>query len=481
MRSVSDSEIQVDVEIDVEMDVVVAGAGAAGLAAALAAADGGATVALLEASATFRSGSNTSMSTSMIPVGGSRWQRDSGIDDDTPQLLYDDVMAKSKDAAEPVVTRALVDVGNELAEWMADDCGVPLELLVDAEFPGHSRKRHLCVADRAGRTLHRHLLEAVDRRDAITMVVPLRVVDLEPLAEGWPVVGGWRVTALAPDGAEQVITAASVVLATNGFGANPGRLARHIPEIADALYFGGDHSLGDALDIGERLDADVSFLDAYQGHGSVATPHGVLFTWTTMMNGAYLVNSHGRRFGDESTGYSEFAVQVIDQPGSVAWVVYDRSVHEAALPFADYQQLVEAGGIRWASDATEVGELIGCDPEVFRETARDVERYTETTSADPLGRTTWPRPLAPPYAVVKVTGALFHTQGGLSVDASARVLRGGEPIPGLYAAGGAAAGISGHGSAGYLSGNGLLSALGLGYLAGRAITGRETTGRVTTG
>jgi len=46
------------------------------------------------------------------------------------------------------------------------------------------------------------------------------------------------------------------------------------------------------------------------------------------------------------------------------------------------------------------------------------------------------------------------------------VLRSGAPINGLYAAGGAAVGISGHGAAGYLAGNGLLSALGLGYLAG---------------
>jgi fumarate reductase flavoprotein subunit len=73
-------------------------------------------------------------------------------------------------------------------------------------------------------------------------------------------------------------------------------------------------------------------------------------------------------------------------------------------------------------------------------------------------------------AVVKVTGALFHTQGGLSVNGDANVLRDGEPIPGLYAAGGAAAGISGNGAAGYLSGNGLLAALGLGFIAGRTIT-----------
>ena len=46
-----------------EVDVVVAGAGAAGLAAALSAADAGLSVALFEASETFRTGNNTSMST----------------------------------------------------------------------------------------------------------------------------------------------------------------------------------------------------------------------------------------------------------------------------------------------------------------------------------------------------------------------------------------------------------------------------------
>jgi fumarate reductase flavoprotein subunit len=66
--------------------------------------------------------------------------------------------------------------------------------------------------------------------------------------------------------------------------------------------------------------------------------------------------------------------------------------------------------------------------------------------------------------------ALFHTQGGLLVDDSARVTRErGGVVPGLWAAGGAAAGISGSdGSKGYVSGNGLLSALGLGLIAGRS-------------
>ena len=78
------------------------------------------------------------------------------------------------------------------------------------------------------------------------------------------------------------------------------------------------------------------------------------------------------------------------------------------------------------------------------------------------------RPLAPPYCAVRVTGALFHTQGGLVVDTRARVLRpDGTPLPNLLAAGGAACGVSGSQASGYLSGNGLLAAVGLGYTAGR--------------
>ena len=448
---------------ELETDVVVAGAGAAGLAAASTAADGGATVALLEPSSTFRQGSNTSMSTSMIPVGGSRWQEEIGIDGDSPDILYQDIMAKTKGTADPVLARALVDVGRDLSEFLADDCKVPLELLTDAVFPGHTYKRHLCVHDRAGRTLHRHLLEAAEQRGNITMVVPLRLVDLIEIDDGW------KIKAESPDGTEQEIITGSVVLATNGFGANAERVARHIPEVVDGLYFGGDHSLGDALEIGEKLGADVGFLDAYQGHGSVATPHGVLITWTTMMNGAFLVNANGERFGDETTGYSEFAVKVIVQPEAQAWMIYDKAVHEKALPFADYQQMVESGGIRWTDDIAGLASLIGCDEAAISATLEGIANFGSGAAVDPLGRTLWPHDLESPFTAIKVTGALFHTQGGLSVNEHANVLRGGKTIPGLYAAGGAAIGISGNGASGYLSGNGLLGALGLGYLAGRAI------------
>lgn len=94
--------------------------------------------------------------------------------------------------------------------------------------------------------------------------------------------------------------------------------------------------------------------------------------------------------------------------------------------------------------------------------------YAAGRAADPFGRDFTAKPaLTPPFRAVKVTGALFHTQGGLAIDGAARVLRpDGTALPNLFAAGGAACGVSGAHVWGYLSGNGLLAAIGLGRLAG---------------
>jgi fumarate reductase flavoprotein subunit len=81
------------------------------------------------------------------------------------------------------------------------------------------------------------------------------------------------------------------------------------------------------------------------------------------------------------------------------------------------------------------------------------------------------RQLHAPFHAVRVTGALFHTQGGLDIDANTHVLReDGTPLPNLLAAGGAARGVSGNAVWGYLSGNGLLSAVAGGHIAAQTAT-----------
>ncbi len=445
-----------------DADVAVAGGGAAGLAAALAAAESGRNVILLEAKETFRHGSNTAMSTSMVPAGGSRWQVAQGIDD-SPALFLNDILGKTHGEADTDVAIALTSVAPELVAWMADALAVPFELVTDFRYPGHSRDRCHALADRSGRSLHRLLLRAAAAQPRITLAVPMRLADVNLGADG--TVNGCEVE--APDGARESIATPALVLATNGFGANRDMVGHYLPEIAKGVYHGGDGSLGDAIRIGERHGLDLAFLDAYQGHGSLASPHGVLLTWATVMHGAILVNQDGKRFGNETDGYSEYAARTLAQPSGIAWMVFDDRIDAACRAFADYQDVLSSQAVRRANDVSELASIIGAEAGTLAATMVSADHAAQGRSVDPFGRTEWSDGLRPPYSAVRVTGALFHTQGGLRVDGFARVLRAGEPVLGLYAAGGAAAGISGHGAAGYLAGNGLLSALGLGYLAGR--------------
>jgi fumarate reductase flavoprotein subunit len=445
-----------------DVDVIVAGAGAAGFAAALRAAQEGASVLLAEASATYDQGSNTSMSTSMIPAGGSRWQAALDVED-SPELFREDIRRKTKGAANPTVLHALTEVAPELVAWLADRCDVPLDLVTDFRYPGHSTDRCHAVADRSGRTLLRYLSGTLKRLPEATFVAPLRLDDV--LVEDGAVIGARLLT---PDGGvEEVRSRSGVVLATNGYGADPDLVRRFVPEIAEGVYHGGDGSRGDALRIGEQVGAGWAQLDAYQGHGALATPHNVLLTWAAVMHGAIIINADGERFDDETIGYSEFGARVLAQPGRIAWVVFDERIHDACQPFRDYQDLLAQGAVRWVDDVAALASIVGAPDDALERTLSAADASARGVAGDVFGRTDFAAPLRSPYAAVRVTGALFHTQGGLLVDGDARVLTPDlAPIPGLYAAGGAAVGMSGGGAAGYLAGNGLLAALGLGYLAG---------------
>ena len=447
---------------DVDYDVVVAGAGGAGAAAALTVADAGKSVLLLDHLATFRRGCNTYMSTSMIPAAGTRWQIAAGVDD-APDVFYEDIMRKTKGRAYPVLADALTRCGPALVEWLADTQGLPLELATDFNYPGHSRFRCHTVKERSGHALHGHLMSRVDASSLITLAVPMAVSGIQ-LDEAGAVTGA---IVTAPGGNLEYVSSHSVILATGGFGGNAQLVRELIPEIADAMYFGSEGCTGAMLRIGHELGADTGYLDAYQGHGTVAIPHSIMVTWATIMHGAVLVNSLGERFGDETVGYSEYAREVLKQPGGIAWLVIDNRIDALCRAFGDYADLVATGGVEWWDDVDALAARIGAPARALSASVTSGQRARDGVR-DVAGRTLWEAALTEPYGVIKVTGALFHTQGGLLTDGDAAVLKDGLPIAGLFAAGGAAAGISGHGPDGYLAGNGLLAALGLGHLAGRA-------------
>ncbi|MFW6642060.1 FAD-binding protein [Nocardiopsis algeriensis] len=448
-----------DPSSDDAVDLVVAGAGG-GLAGALRAADAGLDVVVIEAGETFRRGNNTSMSTAMIPGAGTRWQAEAGLED-SPAAFLADVRAKTRGQADAVLAEALTDFSSELVTWLADGLDLPIELAADISYPGHSVARCHTVPSRTGAELLDHLVARARAHPRIDFLVPARLVGART-HEG-------RVCAAVaeyPDGTREEIPARALLLATNGYGADSDAVRELMPEIAGAVYHGGENSRGDALRIGRELGAATGYLDAYQGHAALARSAGTLVGWATIMHGGVLVNTEGRRFGDETVGYSEYAAMLAAQPGSEGWIVHDERVHELCTAFGDYRDTVEQGAVVSAEDAAALAERCGLPADALADTLARAAEHAVRGSTDEFGRGNWEAPLHAPYRAVRVEPALFHTQGGLVVDGRARVLReDATPIEGLYASGGAAIGISGHGAGGYLAGNGLLPALGLAVLA----------------
>ena len=177
--------------------------------------------------------------------------------------------------------------------------------------------------------------------------------------------------------------------------------------------------------------------------------------------------------GDEispDAGYSEQARYVIEQPQGLAWSVYDSRLHDLQKDFEDYRQAEAQGAVKIASDVEQLARITGIPFDRLQETLLRVEQLAAGQADDVYGRDFTTRPtLKPPYYAILVTGALFHTQGGLAIDTTARVVRdNGTALPNLFAGGGAACGISGPEPWGYLSGNGLLTATTLGRIAGLA-------------
>lgn len=445
---------------DFSIPVIVVGGGACGLCAALAARDAGCDVLVVERDP--KLWGTTSMSTGLIPAAGTADQARTGIDDH-PQRFADDILRKTHGQTDAAIALRLAEQSADTVDWLRDRHGVPLSLITDFLYPGHSAMRMYGMPNRSGGELMAALEEA-SRANGVDILTNAHVTML--FHEGDRITG---VGLSRPDGRVEEYGCDALILACCGFAGAPDMVRRYIPELEHATFHGHPGNKGDAMLWAEQLGVRLADMSSYQGHGGLAADHGIPILWPLIMEGGYQVNRAGLRFADESAGYSEHAVKVLAQPGRVAWSIFDQQRYDLMMKFDDFQQAVMAGAINKADTIEVLADTSGINCAQLLATNTQVDDLRTGIGSDTFGRDfAGSRPLAAPFYCAKVTGALFHTQGGISVDIDARAVKlDGSVMPNLYAGGGAARGISGPGCDGYMAGNGLLSATTLGKLAGR--------------
>jgi fumarate reductase flavoprotein subunit len=198
-------------------------------------------------------------------------------------------------------------------------------------------------------------------------------------------------------------------------------------------------------------------------------PQGISVPPPVLIEGGVIVNRLGDRFTDESADIAGMVHPLAGQPDGLGWVIYDARIEERCAEIPELAQLMALKAPKMADDLETLATLTGTGPSKLMAAIAEVQRVAKAKGADALGRS-WSndRPPSGPYRALKVTGALYHTQGGLQVDGAARVLRGdGTAFANLFAGGGSARSVSGPSSWGYLPAMGLTTAVVLGRLAGQ--------------
>ena len=229
--------------------------------------------------------------------------------------------------------------------------------------------------------------------------------------------GQGRITAVIcerPDGTRESIGCDALILACNGFGGNAAMVREHLPAMADAVYGGHAGNDGSAVRWG-RAGRGPGRYGRLSGHGSWATPQGALVSWAVIMDGGVQVNRLGLRFRRDPGLFGSGGARAGAAGRRGLACSTTRRWRWCGL--SDFQAARAAGALhgRRRAGAGRADRLrcagAGRYAAVGGKGAPDVHgrRFTRALSA--------------PYHAVKVTGALFHTQGGLDIDARCRVRR----------------------------------------------------------
>lgn len=438
-------------------DLAILGAGAAGMMAALRADALGLRVALFDPF--WSRPNNLSISGGLFPAAGSGLQAAAGVADSTHDWL-DDLRRFAGASCNERIAAAVAEALPRVVAFMQQQ-QLAVRFLADVPAPGHRVERFHSVTPASGAALAACLRAAIGRCSRLRLHADAGALQVERTDQGFTLIL-----------AQGRCDARHLLLAGGGFGAAPEMVAEFIPEMAGALHSGTASQDGSVIALARSWGAALGGMDGYQGQGHTNLDGQTRLGMSIPTLGGILVNRDGLRFVREDIGPSALAAQVLAQPGQQALEVFDEAIERRLGNHSAYAAARAAGRVLEADDLQGLAALAPVPLAALQDSLAQVQRCAQGEATDPLGRAHFAAPLQPPFRASWVTGSLAHTQGGIRTDGDGRVLDAHHrPLAALYAAGGCAAGLSGHGGDGYLPGNGLAQSFGLALRAVEHLAG----------
>lgn len=485
-------------------DVVVVGAGNAALAAAVAALQAGAKkVVVLEKAPLEARGGNTHYSGGiyrfayddvskllpLLPADAPAEERNlDGFQVYRAEDFRADLMRVTEGRSDPELSDILISRSYDTVRWL---CGLGVRVEFAAKMVNGVRrnlvkysKGAVIRAEHHGVGLSRMWFDIAAKAGADIRYetgATALVLDAKGAVCGVELSG--------PTG-RRTLRARSVVLGSGGFESNPAWRAQYLGRPWDhAKVRGTAFNQGDGLRM--ALEAGAMPFGNWTGcHATPiaaeAPPYGdrVLTDRSNRVSYIYsvMLNTRGERFLDEGFDqqlhtYARYGGVILNQPGSLAFQIFDQKVTSLLEPrYSTSTPLV-------APTLEALVEQLPVDRETAMRTLREFNAAArEEKPFDParkdglrtrglaIDKTNWAQRLdAPPFVCYPATGGITFTFGGVKVDARARVIgTDWRPIPGLYACGEMVGGLF-HGN--YPGGSGLTSGAVFGRIAGTCAAG----------
>ncbi|KZP00809.1 FAD/NAD(P)-binding domain-containing protein [Calocera viscosa TUFC12733] len=422
----------------------------------------------------------------------------------TAENYTSDIMRLGQNRSDPLLVKALVDNSRDAVGWLTKHVGVRTMLSFHRQaYEVNGRQRfwggvHLSTVDGGKGLIEDHRRKANEEGIEVWFECPAVRLIVED--------GAVKGVVVHKAGKDISIRAAGVVLAAGGFEANAVLREKYMgPEWKEAHVRGTPYNQGDGFILSQAVNA--ALCGDWQGCHSTCwdaaapkdTGDQVLsnqFTKSGYPLGV-MANADGKRFVDEGEDmrnytYARFGRKILEQPGGIAWQIYDDKV----VPLLRKEEYADDVVRKiYAGSLEELADKLVADGVHDRITLFDtLQKYNDairkngrnaqiqfnpsikdglSTQSDDGGlelpKTNWAQTIdQAPFVAVKVSCGITFTFGGLKIDPeTAAVLnKEGRVIDGLYCTGEMVGNLF---YSNYPGGSGLTAGAVFGRKAGREI------------